>query len=123
MERYFNNSLSCQPDFASATKNLLSLLKTQKITTLQQKTGGNTLDLVLKRMLEHVLKIQPFKKILEFQDWRRGHETYAKKKFKPEIKPIIKTLQDELYQLDNKQVKGAKLRATIRWKLEGEKLL
>ena len=44
-----------------------------------------------------------------------------KKKFKPEIKPIIKNLQDELYQLENKQGKGAKLRATIRWKLEGKK--
>ena len=44
-----------------------------------------------------------------------------KKKFKPEIKPIVKNLQDELYQLDNKQAKGAKLHATIRWKLEGEK--
>ena len=43
------------------------------------------------------------------------------KKFKPEIKPIIKNLQDELYQLENKQGKGAKLRATIRWKLEGKK--
>ena len=108
MERYFNNSLSCQPDFASATKNLLSLLKTQKITTFQQKTGGNTLDLVLKRMLEHVLKIQPLKEILEFQDWKRGYQIYTKKKFKPEIKPIIKNLQDELYQLENKQAKGAK---------------
>ena len=27
---YLNNSLSCKPDFSSATKNLLSLLKTQK---------------------------------------------------------------------------------------------
>ena len=27
---YFNNSLLCKPDFSSATKNLLSLLKTQK---------------------------------------------------------------------------------------------
>ena len=43
------------------------------------------------------------------------------KKFKPEIKPIIKNLQDELSQLENKQAKGAKLRHTIRWKLEGEK--
>ena len=32
-----------------------------------------------------------------------------------------KNLQDELYQLENKQAKGAKLRPTIRWKLEGEK--
>ena len=29
-------------------------------------------------MLEHVLKIQPLKEILEFQDWKRGYETYAK---------------------------------------------
>ena len=41
-------------------------------------------------MLEHVLKIQPLKEILEFQDWKRGYETYTKKKFKPEIKSIIK---------------------------------
>ena len=59
-------------------------------------------------MLEHVLKIQPLKEILEFQ------ETYTKKKLKPEIKPIIKNLQDEFYQLENKQAKGAKLRPTIK---------
>ena len=48
-------------------------------------------------MLEHVLKIQPLKEILEFQDWKRGYETYTKKKkIEPEIKPIIKNLQDEL---------------------------
>ena len=72
-------------------------------------------------MLEHVLKLQPLKEILEFKDWKRSYETYKKKKFKPEIKPMIKNLQDELYQLENKQAKGAKLPPTIRWKLEGEK--
>ena len=41
--------------------------------------------------------------------------------FKPEIKPIIKDLQDELYQLENKQAKDTKLRPTIRWQLEDEK--
>ena len=44
-----------------------------------------------------------------------------KKNFKPKIKPIIKNLQDELYQLENKQAKSAKLLPTIRWKLEGKK--
>ena len=34
---------------------------------------------------------------------------------------MIENLQDELYQLENKQVKGAKLRANIRWELESEK--
>ena len=54
---------------------------------------------------------------------RNVYETYTKKKkkFKPEIKPIIRNLQDELHQLENKQAKGAKLGASIRWKLEGEK--
>ena len=46
-----------------------------------------------------------------------------KEKFKPEIKPTIKNLQDELNQLENKQAKGAKLRAAIRWKLEAKKAL
>ena len=41
--------------------------------------------------------------------------------FKPEIKSIIKNLQEELYKLENKQAKGAKLRAKIKWELEGEK--
>ena len=40
-------------------------------------------------MLEHVLKIQPLKEILEFQDWKRGYETYTKQKQK-QLKPEIK---------------------------------
>ena len=39
---------------------------------------------------------------------------HKKENFKPEIKPMIENLQDELYQLENKQAKGAKLRASIR---------
>ena len=34
---------------------------------------------------------------------------------------MIENLQDELYQLENKQAKGAKFRANIRQVLEGEK--
>ena len=34
---------------------------------------------------------------------------------------MIGNLQDELYQLENKREKGAKLRANIRWELEAEK--
>ena len=44
---------------------------------------------------------------------------YKKENFKPEIKPMIENLQDELYQLENKQAKGAKLRANFRsWRAE-----
>ena len=34
---------------------------------------------------------------------------------------MIENLQDEPYQIENKQAKDAKLRANIRWELEGEK--
>ena len=37
-----------------------------------------------------------------------------KENFEPKIKPFIENLQNELYQLENKQAKGAKLRANIR---------
>ena len=64
-------------------------------------------------MQGHFLKISPLKKILEFQNWRKD--------YKPEIKPMMENLQDELYQLENKQVEGAKLRVNMRWELEGKK--
>ena len=34
---------------------------------------------------------------------------------------MINTFQDELYLLESKQAEGAKIRANIRWDLEGEK--
>ena len=66
-------------------------------------TGGNTLNLVLKRMLDHFLKILPLKKILEFQDCKRDYEIYTQKKFKPKFKVLIENFQDEVYQLENEQ--------------------
>ena len=52
---------------------------------------------------------------------KEDYETSIKKEnFKPEIKPMIENLQDELYQIENKQAKGAKLRANIRWELAGK---
>ena len=46
---------------------------------------------------------------------------YKIENFKPEIKPMIENLQDEPYQLENKQAKVAKFRVNTRWELEGEK--
>ena len=61
-----------------------------------QVTGGNTPNLVSKKMLRYFLKIPLLKKI-------RIQNLYKKENFKPEIKPMIENLQDELYQLENKQ--------------------
>ena len=46
---------------------------------------------------------------------------YKKENFESEIKPMIENLQDELYQLENKQSKSANVCANIRWELECEK--
>ena len=56
---YFNNSILCHPDFFSTTKNLLSLLKTQKSSHSSASDWWNTINLIFKRMLQHFLKIQP----------------------------------------------------------------
>ena len=40
--------------------------------------------------------------------------SYERENFRPEIKLMIENLQNELYQLENKQAKCAKLRANIR---------
>ena len=44
-----------------------------------------------------------------------------KENFEPKTKPMIENLQNELYQLENKQAKDAKLRTSIRQELKGEK--
>ena len=41
--------------------------------------------------------------------------------FKPEIKPMTENLQNELYQLENRQAKDAEVCANIRLELDGEK--
>ena len=78
-------------------------------------SGGETPNLVLKRMLELFLKVPPLKKILEFQNQKKKTmKLVQKENFKPKIKAMIENLQNELDQLENKQAKGAKLRANIR---------
>ena len=73
-------------------------------------------------MLEIFLKIPPLKKILEFKDWKKTAKLILKtKKLKSEIKPMIENLKNELYQLENKQAKDAKLGATLLWLIFGKK--
>ena len=46
---------------------------------------------------------------------------YKKENFEPEIKLLINSLQDELYSLESKQARGARIRANTRWDLEAKK--
>ena len=56
-KRFTKIILLCKPQ----PQRLLILLKTQKTTTLQQVTGGDTPNIVLKRMLRYFLKTPPLK--------------------------------------------------------------
>ena len=51
---------------------------------------------------------------------KRRRSLLKKENFKPEIKPMIEMLPDDLYHIENNQAKGAKLHANIRWELEEE---
>ena len=102
--RYFNNSLLWMPELSTSTENLL---KTWKKITLRQVTGGNSTNFVLKKKQGDFLKIPSPKKILEFNEWTKTLQSlYKKENFKPETKPMIKNLQEKLYQLDKKQKRG-----------------
>ena len=65
--------------------------------------GGETPNLILKRMLELFLKVPPLKKILEFQKQKKAIKFVKKENFEPKIKPMIENLQNEPYQSENKQ--------------------
>ena len=57
-------------------------------------TGGKTLNLFLKKMLELFLKIQENIRISILK--RRLQNLYKKENFKTEFQPMIQNLQDEL---------------------------
>ena len=52
---------------------------------------------------------------------KKDYEAYIRKEnFKTETKSMVENVQDELYQLENKQAKGAKIQANLA-EAEGEK--
>ena len=65
-KRFMKISLLSKSEFSSAAKTSL-LLKTQKTSTLQQVTGGNTPNTVLKRLSRFFLKAPPLKKYYNFK--------------------------------------------------------
>ena len=74
------------------------------------KNSTNQGNIIISRLKKRIRKLYKKKK----KKKKNKKKKKKKKKFKPEIKSIIKNLQDELYQLENKQAKGAKLRAKVK---------
>ena len=60
-------------------------------------------------MREASLKILQQENIRISRLKKRLQNLYRKENFKPEIKILIKNLQDELYSLESKQARGAKI--------------
>ena len=80
---YFNNSLLCKPEFSSTSNIFLFLLETQKTATLQQVTGGKTLNLVVKKMLELFLKTLTFSIKKNFNTEEKTAKLIQKGSLKP----------------------------------------
>ena len=74
---------------------------------LQSWNESGSLGIVMHSWVTYIIcwVSKLFEKILEFQDWKRLRNIYKKENFKPEIKPMIENLQDELYKLENKYAK------------------
>ena len=77
---YFNNYLLRKPEFPSTSKTFLFLLETQKTTILQQVTGGKTLNLIFKKMLELFLKIFTFSRKQNFSTEKKTAKLIQKGK-------------------------------------------
>ena len=80
---YFNNSLLCKPEFSSTSNIFFFLLETQKTATLQQVTGGKTLNLVVKKMLELFLKTLTFSIKKNFNTEEKTAKLIQKGSLKP----------------------------------------
>ena len=68
-------------------------------------------------MLQHATTCYKFHHSRKYQNFQTNKEIkklLPKKKFLPETKLMIENLQDELYQLENKQAKGTTPCANIR---------
>ena len=95
---YFINSLLCKSDFLSATKELLSSLKKQKnnysATSDRWEYTKSHLKKNVTRFSKNFTTQENIRiSILE----ERLRNLYKQENFKPESKPMIENLPEELY--------------------------
>ena len=117
---HFNSSLLEKNDFCSTTTNLLSIVKTTKNNYSSASDWWEHTKCKIKDNARIFSKNSTKKENISISGLKkRLRNLYKKENYKPEIKPMINTF--ELYLLESKQAKGTKIRANIRWGLEGEK--
>ena len=119
---HFNNSILQNKDFCSTTKSLLSFLRTKQNNYSSISDWWKYTKSKIKETARSFPKNSTTQENTRISRLKKKlRNLYKKENFKPEIKPLINNLQDELYSLESKQARGAKIRANIRWDLEGEK--
>ena len=64
-------------------------------------TGGNTPNLVLKRIQGHFVKIPPLNKI-NLKNEKKNTKLIQNGYFEFKIEPILENLKDKLYRLEKK---------------------
>ena len=72
-------------------------------------------------MLGHFLKISPLMKILEFWDWKKTMKLLQIRKLQLRYQTNYWKLKGWALSIRKQTKKGSKLRANIRWELEGKK--
>ena len=119
---HFNSSLLKKESFCSTNKNMLSILSTKKANYSSPSVCWEYTKRQIKDNARLFAKNPTKQENIRISRLKRRLRNLCKKEnFKSEIKPMIKNLQDELYTLESKQAKGAKIRANIKWDLEGKK--
>ena len=117
-----NNTLLQNKDFCSSVSDLLSSSKRKQGNSSSISDWWENTKIKIKQTARGFSKNSTTQENIRISRLKkRLRNLYKKENFKPEIRPFINNLQDELYSLESKQARGAKIRANIRWDLEGEK--
>ena len=119
---HFNNSLLDKDELCTNIQSFLTFLKTKQTNFSSTSDWWESTKCQIKDKIRSLSKNstkQENTRISRLKKRRRN--LYKKENYNPKIKPMINTFQDELYLLEAKQANGARIRANIRWDLEGEK--
>ena len=117
-----NNTLLQNKDFCSSISDLLSSSKKKQGNFSSLSDWWENTKIKIKQTARGFSKNSTTQENIRISRLKkRLRNLYKKENFKPEIRPFIHNLQDELYSLESKQARGAKILANIRWDLEVEK--
>ena len=119
---HFNNSLLDKDEFCTKIQSFLTFLQTKQTNFSSTSDWWESTKYQIKEKIRSLSKNSTKHENIRISRLKkRLRNLYKKENYNPKIKPMINAFQDELYHLEAKQANGAKIRANIRWDLEGKK--